>query len=69
MNNDSNNEYLKKKRKVQHENNEIDRLKYSTHFEKNDFLALLIAAFTTILPFALFMFLAVYFLTRFILKI
>ncbi len=44
-------EGLKSKRqKVREENAELRRLKEETEFEKGDFLALIIAAITTLLP-------------------
>ena len=49
-----------KKKKAKREVEELNRLKSNTEFEKGDFLALLIAAMTTILPFVVVILLIYY---------
>ena len=52
-----------KKRKVQEETELLNQLREETKFEKGDYLALIIASFTTLVPVALFILLMYYFVS------
>ncbi len=51
-----------KRRELEEEKKEFERLRAETDFEKSDFLALTIAALITILPIAVIAFIAIYFI-------
>ena len=55
-----------KKQKIKRQNAELKELKEKTQFEKGDFLALVIAALTTIFPLAVVLLLLYYFISMWI---
>lgn len=54
-----------KRRQVEEENQKLYKLREETNFEKGDYLALIVAALTTILPVVLVMLALYYIITMF----
>lgn len=62
------NSFKSRIQRAKEENEELQGLKRETNFEKSDFLALIIAAATTILPLVLGLIFLYYFITSYFFK-
>jgi len=62
-------DFKSKKRKEIEAQKEFDKLRKENNFEKGDILALIIAAFTTIFPFAIGIFILLFLIPKLLLRI